>query len=178
MALVQDSTPVINHINQNMNFNYACCTFVRPEAYPPYDYRSGYSTYAANMFLTYSQVGDIRLPDLVCQLISNVHHRVNKKDFMITSFVATREFHKDEGKHFHVLLSLNPRIYTQDLWFFDVYNIHPNIQNVRSVERVESYILKTQKYNLEKRVYPDIDSYFSSRDFLSFRDLVLPHLKE
>ena len=113
----------------------------------------GFRLQANSFFLTYSQVGDVVLETLTNAIITKIKPLAD-----IESFTASCEFHKDKGRHFHILFTLKKRLRVRDPSFFDYLDLHPNIQVTRNSKKVLKYILKDFKKNSK----PGKDVLYSS----------------
>lgn len=88
-----------------------------------------------HIFLTYPQADWIESREVLLWELRN-------KIPTPTKWAVAEERHGDGAKHYHVLLSYEPRVDIRDERFWDVAGRHPNIQAARNWKQVLAYVLK------------------------------------
>ena len=61
-------------------------------------------------------------------------------------YIVAEEFHKTEGKHFHIYVEYKKKIDTKRQDFFNILEEHPNIQKLRRRDFVTKYVTKDGDY--------------------------------
>lgn len=98
---------------------------------------------------------------------------VNARNAKIIYFIICEEEHKatDSSQklskpnfHYHVLLILDKQIFIRKPDFFDINNVHPNIESARSPGAVRNYILKYDSNYLESGVWDKLRVKKSTKD--------------
>lgn len=124
---------------------------VDEEGLPPVAADKGkFRLQAQQLLLTYSQTGPNGKDDVYGALVV----KLSKLGLGVSRAVYADEFHKDGGRHVHVLLRLSKRPNVRDARFADVTLgaevFHPNIRVIRGKKdneiRAMSYVMKQGDY--------------------------------
>lgn len=83
--------------------------------------------------LTYSQSGDLSQQQLLDHL---------KTLGLLTNWYISKEEHKDGGKHLHAWVQYAAKIDTEDVRYFDLGLLHPNILKPRENKNWINYVIK------------------------------------
>lgn len=105
--------------------------------------------FSAQIFLTYSQCD--KSPESILESLQ-------KLKIVISKYIIAQENHKDGNKHIHIYLLLQEKLNTRNCRFFDIDDIHPKFEGVRSWEKVVKYVTKDGKYisNYDQDIINDI----------------------
>lgn len=135
---------------------------------------------AQNVFLTYSQVPVTWDTDYVIQKLTAIKP--------MHQYVVGREKHEDGNPHYHVYIKYATKVNTVNERYFDIDEIHPNIQVCKSPIAVVKYVTKGgdyktnmseeefAKYVGEKKVTKD-DVYREAQE-LETREEALNHIRQ
>ena len=107
-----------------------------------------------SFLITYSQIGNIVLEDFCLKLLDLI-----QVIYPVDSFTASCEFHKDKGRHFHIVLSFK-RIVDINIvkTLLNVINKYNHIVLAKTPKTALQYILK----DIQRGSKPTKDILYSS----------------
>lgn len=123
-----------------------------------------YQLKAKNVFLTYAQTPEGWTKESLLAALSLLPSGVP------AGYCIAQESHADGGRHFHALLQFSEPVRTKDARFFDISDIHPNVQGARDPKATATYIQKDGdfiEFGLSvgaKRTWGDLVEGCTSRD--------------